>query len=69
MKNKVKINKIGDLTKDLTNLYEQCRENKIEPAQAVHMAGVASKVMKSVALKLMYNKQMNQKNKIPFLED
>lgn len=69
MKKEIKLNGITDLTNDLKNLYEDCRNEKVDIRNAKEIANVAGKLIKSAALKMEYNSKMGNNSKVEFLEN
>lgn len=62
------INNIQDLTNDLVKNYKNLCDGSLEPKMAKEISNMAGKIIGSAKVNLEYNKLMDKKTKIPFLE-
>lgn len=63
-----KINNIQDLTSNLVVNYEKLCNGELKPKEAKEISNMAGKIIGSAKVNLEYNKQMNYKRKISFLD-
>lgn len=62
------INNIQDLTNHLVKNYEKLCSGELEAKEAKEISNMAGKIIGSAKVNLEYNKQMDYKRKISFLD-
>jgi hypothetical protein len=63
-----KVNNVVELREDLLTVYQDLRAGKLGTNEVKQAANVAGKILSSASLQLEYNKMVQSKEKIPFLE-
>lgn len=64
----MKTKNIVELRNDLMEVYDCLREGKLGIAEAKQAANVAGKIISTAKVQIEYNKMIQSKNRIPFLE-
>ena len=59
---------IVDLRDDLMKVYQQLRSGKLGTDEAKQSANVAGKIISTAKTQMEYNKMVQSKDRIPFLE-
>jgi hypothetical protein len=68
MKKTKKINNIVDLRNDLIDVYDLLRNGEIGTAEVKDAANLAGKIHSSCKIQMEYNRMVQSKERIPFLE-
>lgn len=61
--------KVTDLRNDLLKVYEGLRNGEVGLNEAKQASNVAGKILSSAKVQIEYNKLVQSKSKIEFLED
>ena len=64
----MKTTNVIDLRKDLLVVYDQLREGKLGMNEAKQAANIAGKIISTAKTQIEYNKMVQSKSRIPFLE-